>query len=139
MSRARLAATYRGISIESGSWRRFHNANPSATKVQLAQIDAYAAEAALWVAEAEASEPARPSTGRGDAKAAPGSEPGVGRDPQSRRIIAALDELVVMKFAEETTLEDVLKHIQEKTKSPGLPKGIAIYVDPVGLSRPRRP
>ncbi len=114
---------------------RFQHANPSATKVQLAQIDAYAAEAALWTAEAEASEPDKPSTGRGDAKATPGSASAAGRDPQSRRIIAALDELVVMKFAEETTLEDVLKHIQEKTKSPGLPKGIAIYVDPVGLSQ----
>ncbi len=38
-----------------------------------------------------------------------------------------------MSFAEETSLEEVLKYIKEATKSSELPNGIAIYVDPIGL------
>lgn len=40
---------------------------------------------------------------------------------------------ILMPFANETPLEDVLKYIRSATKSDDLPKGIPIYVDPYGL------
>jgi len=38
-----------------------------------------------------------------------------------------------MNFAKETPLDAVLKHVKASTRSPELPKGLAIYVDPIGL------
>ena len=40
-----------------------------------------------------------------------------------------------MSFPQETPLEDVLKYIKDATQdeAAGLPTGIPIYVDPVGL------
>ena len=64
----------------------------------------------------------------------PTNRPRPGQDPRSQQIIAKLEELVPMKFQEETPLEDVIKHIREATKSSDMPAGIPIYVDPVGLS-----
>ena len=57
-----------------------------------------------------------------------------GQDPRSRQIIARLEELVPMKFHEETPLENVLQHIRDSTKSPEMPAGIPIYIDPIRLS-----
>ncbi len=62
----------------------------------------------------------------------------VGQDPKSKVILAKLDEPISMAFQEETPLEDVLKYVQQTTVSPDLPKGIPIYVDPIGLQEADR-
>lgn len=54
-------------------------------------------------------------------------------DSRSRLINAALDRPLRMPFIHETPLEDVIKYIQSKTQGPGMPEGIPIYVDPLGL------
>jgi RNA polymerase sigma factor (sigma-70 family) len=59
--------------------------------------------------------------------------PGHGKDPKSQHIISKLDDLVPMKFHDETTLDDILKYIKESTKSGEMVQGIPIYVDPLGL------
>ena len=38
-----------------------------------------------------------------------------------------------MSFPSETPLDDVLKFVQSSTKSPEMPTGIPVYVDPIGL------
>jgi hypothetical protein len=48
-------------------------------------------------------------------------------------IKAALERSIPMQFANETPLEDFLKYVTTATKSPELPNGIPIYLDPVGL------
>jgi hypothetical protein len=48
------------------------------------------------------------------------------------RLMNALDQPVPMHFRDETPLDDVLKHIQQESKSPD-GKVIPIYVDPIGL------
>ena len=55
-------------------------------------------------------------------------------DAGSRAITAALEQLLLMPFAKETKLEDVLKYVHDNTKSPAFPDGVPIYVDPAGLS-----
>jgi serine/threonine protein kinase len=52
-----------------------------------------------------------------------------------RPILTQLNERLTMSFPQETPLEDVLKYIQSNTQSEelGLPSGIPIYVDPIGL------
>jgi RNA polymerase sigma factor (sigma-70 family) len=72
---------------------------------------------------------AQPAPGAG------GQVPGHGssKDARSLAAIKKLDDPVEMSFANETPLEDVLKYVKEVTKSPEFPKGIPIYVDPVGL------
>jgi RNA polymerase sigma factor (sigma-70 family) len=113
---------------------RVEHANPSATDFQRAQVEAYAAEAQLWAAEAP-SKPRDKLSKASDATSRDrGSKTLPGNDPQSLRVIAKLDEPLVMKFADETPLEEILKYIKLSTESPGLAKGIPIYVDPVGLS-----
>ncbi len=64
----------------------------------------------------------------------PRTKPRQGQDARSRLIIGKLEETVVMKFNEETPLEEVIKHIRDSTKSSDMPSGIPIYVDPIGLS-----
>jgi hypothetical protein len=54
-------------------------------------------------------------------------------NPKTKVILKALDEPIAMNFATETPLSDVIKYIQDSTQSPELPKGIIIYVDPLGL------
>jgi len=88
-----------------------------------AQGTAFLAEAELWLAQAKTDK----------AKKATSAGSGPGKDPQSRRILAKLEEPLAMNFANETPLEDVLKYIKEATKSSELPNGIAIYMDPIGL------
>lgn len=61
------------------------------------------------------------------------SPAGHGKDPKSRLILNKLDDLVAMKFPDETPIEDILKHVKENTKSSEMPRGIPIYVDPIGL------
>jgi Domain of unknown function (DUF4139)/N-terminal domain of unknown function (DUF4140) len=54
-------------------------------------------------------------------------------DDRSQTIRAKLEESVPMSFQQETPLEDVLAYVKNRTKSPALPDGIPIYVDPIGL------
>ncbi|WP_435016153.1 sigma-70 family RNA polymerase sigma factor [Tundrisphaera sp. TA3] len=57
------------------------------------------------------------------------------QSPGTRSIQAALQKPINMKFPNETPLSDVLKYIQQVTQDEGagLPKGIQIYADPIGL------
>ena len=55
-------------------------------------------------------------------------------DARDVRISALLDKPVSMPFTTETPLEDVIKYIKIDTTGPGLPSGLPIYVDPVGLN-----
>ena len=58
--------------------------------------------------------------------------PSKGVAAANARVLKALEQLVPMHFPEETTLEDVLKHVADATK--GLDgKNMPIYVDPIGL------
>ena len=54
------------------------------------------------------------------------------------RIHEALECRVPMHFVEETPLEDVLNAIKNATRSAD-GKNLPIYVDPIGLMKPRRP
>ena len=56
------------------------------------------------------------------------------RDAKTTRILQEMDKPVSMPFATETPLEDVIRYIKNATTGPGLPSGIPIYVDPVGLT-----
>ena len=58
------------------------------------------------------------------------------RDPKARQILEKLDEPITMPFATETPLDDILKYVKQATSTPTYP-GIPIYIDPVGLQRPR--
>jgi hypothetical protein len=95
------------------------------TTAELAMVKAYAAEAELWLSQAKTN---RPEPGQ-----TPSVGDGPGKDPRSRLIRSKLDEPVVMSFPNETPLDNVLKYIQSSTKSPEMPKGIPVYVDPIGL------
>lgn len=53
--------------------------------------------------------------------------------PGTKAILGALDAPIAMHFPEDTPLEDLLKHVRESTKGPGLPNGIPIYIFPKGL------
>jgi len=58
---------------------------------------------------------------------------GPGNDPQSRAILKKLNEPIAMNFVNETPLEDLLKYVKSATKSSEFPKGIPVYVNPIGL------
>ena len=95
-----------------------------------AQLEAYAAEASLWLAQAKAqagntNEPGESNTIRGHS-----DEPG--KDPKSKAILAKLDMPLTMSFTDDTPLEDVLSYIKTSTATEGY-EGIPIYVDPLGL------
>lgn len=62
----------------------------------------------------------------------------VSRDPKTLAIERALAKPLSMPFANETSLEEVLKYIRGATASAELPDGIPIYVDPVGLQEEGR-
>ncbi|WP_435005822.1 hypothetical protein P12x_003590 [Tundrisphaera lichenicola] len=54
--------------------------------------------------------------------------------PEAARIWLKLQLKLDMVFPDETSLDDVVKHIQKSTVSePDFPDGIPIYVDPQGL------
>ena len=57
------------------------------------------------------------------------------RDAKTKAILQKLGEPLSMNFATETPLADVKKYIQDATQdeAAGLPTGIPIYVDPIGL------
>ncbi len=57
------------------------------------------------------------------------------RDEKTKAILKKLGEPLSMNFATDTPLADVKKYIQDATQdeAAGLPTGIPIYVDPVGL------
>ena len=59
-------------------------------------------------------------------------------DDRSQQIMAELRKPISMSFNEETPLEDVFKYSAASTKSPAFPDGLPIYVDPIGLRKPRR-
>ncbi|HZW34813.1 MAG TPA: sigma-70 family RNA polymerase sigma factor, partial [Isosphaeraceae bacterium] len=101
---------------------------PHLIAADVAQAKAYVAEAQLWLAQARSS-PAETGSEAGD---------GPGKDPRSRRILAKLDEPIAMNFPAETPLDEVLKHIRDSTKSSEMPKGLPIYVDPIGLQEAER-
>ena len=56
-----------------------------------------------------------------------------GQDDRSQRIFAELAKPLSMSFANETSLDDILKYVKKSTASPTYPDGIPIYVDPIGL------
>ncbi len=129
---------------------RIQHANPSRSESQVSLVNAYSAEAELWRARAAVkfrstgkSLTAKPADGspRGssdraavDAGSSLKTTPRLGQDPRSRLIIGKLEEPVIMKFTDETPLEDVIKHIKASTKSSDMPSGIPIYVDPIALA-----
>jgi RNA polymerase sigma factor (sigma-70 family) len=110
------------------------HANPTGTGVHKAQIEAYVAEAELWLSEDQDADGDQRSHARTSSQTSSRSEPAPDGDPQSQRIIAKLNEPIPMKFYDETPLEDILNHIKKSTQGTGLPQGIPIYVDPIGLS-----
>ena len=57
------------------------------------------------------------------------------QDPKSMAILSKLNERIAMNFPDETPFQDVVKYIEQNTKDDkaGLPNGIPIYVDPLGL------
>jgi hypothetical protein len=55
------------------------------------------------------------------------------KDDRAPLIVAALGQLIDMNFRNETPFEEVIKYFRDATKSPALPDGIPIYIDPVGL------
>ncbi len=52
---------------------------------------------------------------------------------RSKQIWTKLDEPIVMSFAQETPLSDVLKYIQAATTGKKESGGIPVYVDPIAL------
>jgi RNA polymerase sigma factor (sigma-70 family) len=107
--------------------RSTNGGNRYATPSDAAMMNLYLAESALWLAEARSAKASEPQS------AEKGSTAGAGKDPQSRRILAKLEEPIAMNFPRETQLSDVLKYIKSSTQSSVMPKGIPIYVDPIGL------
>ncbi len=105
-----------------------------------AQLLAYVAEARHWLAQAEADESGAETKAKDRAAPPPGAptvagnaDSGRGRDPRSQLIQTKLDDRISLNFGKETTLEDVIKHIKNVTKSSDFPAGIPVYVDPIGL------
>jgi RNA polymerase sigma factor (sigma-70 family) len=128
---------------------RLQDANPSRTDGQAVHVAALAAEAELWRAKALTKAPtggksqntnqqAEVSRRAHDSGQAEGQVGLIGPlrcsdDARSQRVIARLEELVLMQFPDETPLGDLIKHIKDATKSSAMPSGLPIYVDPLGL------
>ncbi len=53
--------------------------------------------------------------------------------PESARVWSALLQPVDMPFTQETPLEAALAFVRKTTRSPDLPSGVILYVDPNGL------
>jgi RNA polymerase sigma factor (sigma-70 family) len=129
---------------------RIQDTNPAHTEGQAAQVKAYAAEAELWQALASSgtggsskptgSSAASPDSGSNRDYGREGFQIGAkgtsgrGQDPRSRQILAKLEDLIVMRFQEETPLEEIIKHIKDATKSSDMPDGLPIYINPIGLA-----
>jgi RNA polymerase sigma factor (sigma-70 family) len=114
---------------------RIQTNDPRSSESQVASVKVYAAEAALWLAQAQAgAQPEKKPVGGipPEGGGAMASDEGTAVDPRSKAVIAKLEEPVSMAFDSETTLEDVLKYIKQVTTTKTYP-GIPIYVDPMGL------
>jgi len=59
-------------------------------------------------------------------------------DLRSKRILAKLDQDIPLPFPCETPLEAVIKYLKAATVDATFPRGIPIYVDPVGLQEHER-
>ena len=57
---------------------------------------------------------------------------------QSRRVLAKLDQVIPMPFPAETPLDEVVKYLKAATVDANFPRGIPIFVDPVGLQEHER-
>ncbi len=59
------------------------------------------------------------------------------RNPQTEAILDALDQPITLTYDDDAPLDLVLKEFKLRTtknpKLPGIPTGIPIYVDPIGL------
>jgi RNA polymerase sigma factor (sigma-70 family) len=115
---------------------RLENDDPASDDSQQARVKVYAAEAALWLAQAKAGDHPETKSGSGDAsgkgQGEAAGDAGLANDPKSRAILAKLEEPISIPFGDETPLEDVLKYLKQATTTEKF-AGIPIYVDPVGL------
>ncbi len=68
-----------------------------------------------------------------DSKPAPARLSKAERAAKTKAIHDSLDREVVLKILNRTTFEEALKIVKEASKTPGIPDGIPIYVDPIGL------
>jgi hypothetical protein len=55
-------------------------------------------------------------------------------EAQTQAILEALKKRIPMPFKEEIPFEEVIAYIIKESKTPALPNGIPIYVDPIGLN-----
>jgi hypothetical protein len=64
------------------------------------------------------------------------------RNPQTEAILDALDQPIALTYDDDAPLDLVLKEFRMRTtknpKLPGIPTGIPIYVDPIGLQEAER-
>jgi hypothetical protein len=64
------------------------------------------------------------------------------RNPQTEAILDALDQPIALTYEDGAPLDLVLKEFKMRTtknpKLPGIPTGIPIYVDPIGLQEAER-
>ncbi len=60
------------------------------------------------------------------------ASPAADASPETKLVLAALDEPISMPFAGGSTLGDVVSYIKQATATPGT-DGISIFVNPVGL------
>jgi Protein kinase domain/WD domain, G-beta repeat len=81
-----------------------------------------------------ATQPKAPAVTRG------GPQPADAISPQTKAILATLEESIPMDFANETPLDEILTYIKQATWKGTMPTdpGIPIYVDPVGLQEAGR-
>lgn len=55
-------------------------------------------------------------------------------DPKSLEILDVLEKPISLPFETDTPIADVLKYVVENSKTPELPNGVPVYLDPLGLS-----
>ncbi len=52
---------------------------------------------------------------------------------RNKPVLEALEKPIPMHFPTDTPLSDVITYVRKATEGSGLPKGIIIYVDPIGM------
>ena len=67
------------------------------------------------------------------------SAPIEANDDRSRRIVAELEKPIAMSFANETSLEDVLKYIRRPRPTRRCPTAFRSTSTPSGWSKPKKP